>query len=104
MPAHEIKLPKTIMQSPSMVKVPLICSTPITASMEMYNYLKNKTRKLKDVHSQERSIDKHVLALIDLVFELDKKDYDKKGKELKKEMILPLYKIASEEYLSSNPL
>lgn len=68
------------MQSPSMVKVPLICSTPITASMEMYNYLKNKTRKFKEVHNHERSIDKHVFTLIDLVFDLNRKDYDKKGK------------------------
>jgi len=36
------------MQSPSMVKVPLICSTPVTASMEMFNYLNEKSKKIKD--------------------------------------------------------
>ena len=52
MPVHEIKLPKTIMQSPSMVKVPLLCATPITAGMEMYNYLKQKSWKLGQCHNQ----------------------------------------------------
>ena len=32
-PVSEMKLPKTVLQTPSSVKVPLICSTPITTGM-----------------------------------------------------------------------
>lgn len=32
-PIHEIKLPKNIIQSPSMVKVPLVVATPISQGM-----------------------------------------------------------------------
>lgn len=46
------------MQSPSMVKVPLICSTPVTASMEMFNYLNEKSKKIKDIPIQNYSFDK----------------------------------------------
>lgn len=90
------------MQSPSMVKVPLLCATPITAGMEMYNYLKQKAKLLNSSHSNERSIDKKVNSLIDAVFDLDQKNFDQKSKELKKEMILSLYKLVSEEYLAAN--
>jgi len=51
-------LPKGIVQSPSMVVVPFVCSTPTTASMEMYNYLTDKSRKLKDLPLQQRQFDK----------------------------------------------
>ena len=69
----------------------------------MYNYLKHKSMKLnQSSHGHERSFDKGVLSLIDSVFNLDSKNFDSKSKESKKEMILPLYKIISEEYLSSN--
>lgn len=102
MPAHEIKLPKSIMQSPSMVKVPLLCATPITAGMEMYNYLKQKSWKFKDMHSQVRPFDKNVVALIDRVFDLEDKNMDQKSKDLKKNMILPLYKVISDEYFAAN--
>ena len=33
------RLPKTIVVSPSMMKVPLILATPISAGMEMLNYV-----------------------------------------------------------------
>lgn len=102
MPAHDIKLPKTIMQSPSMVKVPLLCATPITAGMEMYNYLKQMVKRLSSNHNNERSIDKKVNSLIDVVFNLDQKNFDQKSKDLKREMILSLYKLISEEYFAAN--
>ncbi len=72
------------MQSPSMVKVPLLCATPITAGMEMYNYLKQKVNKLTNSYGHERSIDKKISSLIDQVFEMDKKSFDQKIKDLKK--------------------
>lgn len=53
------------MQSPSMLKVPLICSTPITKGMEMYNYINEKARKsttLLTNHSKKH--DNVALALI----------------------------------------
>ena len=63
------------MQSPSMVRVPLICAaTPISAAMEMYNYLKQKSQLLNSSHSHERSIDKNISSLVDEVFSLEKKN------------------------------
>lgn len=38
-PLNEIRIPKNVINSPSMFKPKLICSTPITAGMEMYNFL-----------------------------------------------------------------
>jgi hypothetical protein len=38
-PVAEMKLPKNILQTPSTYKPALICSTPITSGMQMYNYL-----------------------------------------------------------------
>lgn len=49
------------MQSPSMVKVPLICSTPITASMEMFNYLNEKSKKIKDFQNLHWTYDKEAI-------------------------------------------
>lgn len=63
-----------------MVKVPLLSATPITAGMEMYNYIKQKAKLLNATHSHERSIDKKVNSLIDNVFGLDEKSFDPKGK------------------------
>ena len=52
-----------------MVVVPFVCSTPTTASMEMYNYLTDKSRKLKDLPLQQRQFDKQIFGFIDNVFE-----------------------------------
>lgn len=42
------KLPKSVLISPSStMKVPLICQTPITTGMEMYNYVTEKQRKFR---------------------------------------------------------
>jgi len=41
------RLPKTVLISPSTMKVPLICATPITAGMDMFNYINDKARKFK---------------------------------------------------------
>lgn len=41
------RFPKNIVNSPLLNKRTLICSTPITSSMEMYNYLNEKARKGK---------------------------------------------------------
>ena len=38
-PLNEIRIPKNVINSPQMFKPKLICSTPITAGMEMYNFL-----------------------------------------------------------------
>lgn len=41
-----------------MVRVPMVCSTPTTASMEMYNYLTEKSKKIKDLAIQPKHFDK----------------------------------------------
>lgn len=47
------KLPKAVLVSPSStMKVPLICQTPITTGMEMYNYVTEKNRKFRELVSQ----------------------------------------------------
>jgi len=61
------------MQSPSMVKVPLIVTTPISAGMEMYNFLIEKKKRLSSIKHQERSLDKQIISIIDNVFNLDSK-------------------------------
>lgn len=57
-----------------MVRVPFVCSTPTTTSMEMYNYLTEKGRKLKDLPIQSRSFDKQIIGLIEKIFENQKID------------------------------
>ena len=42
--------------------------------MEMYNYLTEKSRKIKDLPSQPRQFDKEILGLIEKVFENQKID------------------------------
>ena len=60
------------MQSPSMVRVPLLCATPVSNAMEMNNFLKQKAKLLNSNHSHERSIDRKISSLVDEVFDLAK--------------------------------
>jgi len=80
----DIKLPKSVMQSPSMMKVPLICSTPITTGMEMFNYINEKARKFKEMlsqgNAQTRPFEQTAFKCIETVYEKSKKDHDKKSK------------------------
>lgn len=101
-PISDIKLPKNIMQSPSMVKVPLIVTTPISSGMEMYNFLNEKKKMLQLIKQQERSLDKQIFSYIDNIFNLERREADM-SKTTKQEMIVALYKIYSEEYLAANP-
>jgi hypothetical protein len=78
------RLPKAVLSSPSMMKVPLICATPVSGGMEMMNYVNEKAKKFQDSFNQgyitkkphEASVIKH----IDLIFDKNKKDIDKKTK------------------------
>ena len=79
------KLPKAVLISPSStMKVPLICQTPITTGMEMYNYVTEKNRKFKDMLSQSqvptRPYEIQVVKYIQDFVERGKKDFDKKTK------------------------
>lgn len=85
-----------------MVKVPLIVTTPITAGMEMYNFLNEKRKRLQYINQQERCLDKQIFILIDNVFSLDQKETEI-SKNTKKDMIVSLYKIYYEDYLTANP-
>lgn len=64
----DLKLPKAVVQSPSMVKVHLICSTPITMGMEMYQYTMEKARRFKEQSSKKeipfRKYDEVIIHLI----------------------------------------
>lgn len=90
------------MQSPSMVKVPLICSTPVTASMEMFNYLNEKSKKIKDFSIPAWYYDKEACMKIESIFENEKKDQERKAKDVKRNMIVGLYKVSAWEYLTAN--
>lgn len=81
------KLPKNIMVSPITVKAPLICATPITAGMEMYNYVNEKARKFKEILGLGQIIKRpyeHIaVKYIEMTFEKSKKDLDKKTREIR---------------------
>lgn len=66
------KLPKNIMVSPITVKAPLICATPITAGMEMYNYVNEKARKFKEIlglgQTIKRPYEHMVIKYIEMTF------------------------------------
>ena len=81
-----------------MVKVPLICSTPVTASMEMFNYLNEKSKKIKDIPIQNYAFDKEACSLVEYVLG----EKDKKIEDVKKNMIIGLYKVLSYEYSTQN--
>ena len=59
------------MHSPSIASIPLI-QTPISAGMEMYNYLNNKSKKYNE-NSQLAEKDVKVLNYIDKFFSKQKK-------------------------------
>lgn len=46
----------------------------------MYNYLNEKKKKIRDIHTHERSIDKVTLTLIDQIFDLQRSENDKFNK------------------------
>ena len=57
------------MQSPSMVKAPLIFATPMTAAMEMINYLKQKIKKKSNPNSTiTKSFDRKAFDYINHIF------------------------------------
>jgi hypothetical protein len=76
------RLPKAVLVSPSTMKVPLICATPITTGMEMFNYVTEKARKFNDMFAQgqmpARSHEPAVIKHMGLLLEKTKKDFDKK--------------------------
>lgn len=81
-----------------MFKPKLICSTPITAGMEMYNFLNDKSKRAKEANFPQRKHDPLMLGLIGQVLDCtDKKN--EKTKEIKSNLIFSLYKIATEEYI-----
>jgi hypothetical protein len=50
---NTMRFPKGLLSSPSStIKVNLICQTPVTAAMDMYNYVENTARKAKDIFGQ----------------------------------------------------
>lgn len=69
----------------------------------MYNYINEKKKKIRQIHSQERSLDKNIFILIDQIFDLQGAETDKINKETKQQMIVALYKIFSSEYMAANP-
>jgi hypothetical protein len=79
------KLPKAVLKSPvSTMKVNLICQTPITTGMEMFNYVHEKTRKLKELLTQgvkHRVFEKDMYQFVQSFVEIDKKNCDRKTKE-----------------------
>lgn len=78
-------------------------ATPISTGMEMYNYINEKKKRIKQINTHERPFDKNIINLIDQIFSFYRNDNDKVNKETKLQMIVALYKIFSEEYLSGNP-
>jgi hypothetical protein len=79
-----------------MVRVPMVCSTPTTASMEMYNYLTEKSKKIKDLTIHSKHFDTEAIKLLSKVFEHKKLDQQ----DSKRNMIIALYKVASWEYMN----
>lgn len=77
-------------------------ATPISTGMEMYNYINEKKKRIKQINTHERPFDKNIINLIDQIFSFYRNDNDKVNKETKLQMIVALYKIFSEEYLSGN--
>lgn len=66
------------------MKVPLICQTPITTGMEMYNYVTEKNRKFRELVSQGQVISRpneiNLVKYISEFVEMGKKDFDRKTK------------------------
>lgn len=92
------KLPKAVLASPSStMKVPLICQTPITTGMEMYNYVNEKQRKFKEMVSNGQNVIRpYEVSLVHYVsefVEMGKKDFDKKTREVREGLISSLFKL-----------
>lgn len=69
-----------MINSPSLTKPTLICSTPVTTGMEMYNYLNDKAKKAKDANYPVRKSDSSITHMIQ---ELLEKSSDKKNDKTK---------------------
>lgn len=93
------------MFSPSMSRTPLICATPLTNCMEMYNYLHDKPRVAKDMTFKLRKFEQQASKWIERIVLNERKDnfesmQEKKTREIRFNIIYSLYKIAVEEYYS----
>lgn len=82
-----------------MVKVPLVMATPISTGMEMYNFLNEKKNKIPD---NQRTLDKNILTYIDRIFNIYRNENDKTNKNNKVDLIVSLYKLYYDSYLSAN--
>lgn len=69
----------------------------------MYNFMNEKRKRIREIYPQERSIDKNLISIMNKVFDLQRAETERINKESKEEMIISLYKIFSEEYLTANP-
>lgn len=97
------KFPKQVINSPSLTKPTLICSTPVTSAMEMYNYLSDKAKKSKEANYPTRKLDSWVSHMIQELLEKISDKKNDKMKEIKSNLIFSLYKITSEEYCQQYP-
>jgi metal-dependent HD superfamily phosphatase/phosphodiesterase len=79
-------------------------ATPISAGMEMHNYINEKKKRITHLlHNHNRVFDKEAIALVERILGLQNNGiHDKTSNTTKEEMIVALYKILSEEYLSTN--
>ena len=87
------------MHSPSVTNIPLI-QTPVSAGMDMYNYLNNKSKKYNE-NSQLYEKDMIVLEYIDKFFSKQKKA--KTIEEIKKKLVFSLFKTYLADFTDSNP-
>jgi hypothetical protein len=87
-----------------MVKVPFIMATPISAGMEMYNFINEKKKKISTtILNHPRPFDKEAVAVVEKLLGTQKGEpHDKASTTTKQEMIVALYRIFSEEYLAAN--
>ena len=73
------------------MKVPLICQTPITTGMEMYNYVTDKNRKFREMVAQGQVISRPCeVALVEYIsefVEMGKKEFDRKTREIREGLI-----------------
>lgn len=74
-------LPKNVIMSPSTTFKPKLLETPISNTMESYNYIQEKARKVRDlVNGEMRRHEKTAHKHIQYFVELEKKNHDKKSK------------------------
>ena len=87
------------MHSPSVSNIPLI-QTPLSAGMDMYNYLNKKSQKYNE-NSQLCEKDEVVLDYINIFFSKQKKA--KAIEDIKKKLVFSLFKTYLAEFTESNP-